>query len=324
MRFAFCAITAIFFFTSCSNENESASLLNQPPFAGLTDSIRQTPNDAALYYKRGVLLYQNNQKELAEADIRRAWNLQPTEETGLSLTTIIKEKNTDSAVLFLEDAVRKVPGSIALNIGLARGYQQRGEEEKALSITKAILQEYPGQLDALALQSELLKEAQPAEALANLEKAHRLVPSDPALAYDLAYAYAEAKNAKVIPLTDSLIRSKAPELEKAFYTRAFYFVNVGKPGEALSNFDKAIQANYNFLDAYLDKGRLLYDQKKYSEALETFQRGLRVRSTEAQFYLWIAKTQLAMGNKGEAKVNFERAYGLDKELTEAKSAAESL
>jgi tetratricopeptide (TPR) repeat protein len=324
MRYLLPILVSLFFLAGCNDGKQPDSLLQQPPFASLTDSITQAPANAALYYKRGVLLYQNNHKGLAEADIRKAWSLQPTEEYGLSLTTILKEKGADSAVLFLEDAVRRLPESIALHVGLARGYQAKGDKEKALAITSAILQQYPGQLDALTLQAELLKDEKPAASLAQLEKAYSLIPSDPALAYDLAYAYAENKNAKVLALTDSLIGAKAPEMEKAFYTKAFYYANVGRGAEALANFDKAIQANYNFLDAYLDKGKLLYEQKKYSLALETFQRGLRVRSTEAQFYFWIAKTQLAMGNRAEAKVNFERAYGLDKELTEAKSAAESL
>lgn len=309
---------------SCANKDQQSSVLKQPPYSAITDSIEQSPNNAQLWYKRGVMLYQNNEKGLAEHDVRKAWAIQPAEAYGLSLTTILKEKHTDSAVLFLQDAVKKLPESIALHIGLARGYQEKGESEKALSITEAILGRYPGQIDALTLKSELLKEERPDESLASLEKAHSLIPSDPTITYDLAYAYAEAKNAKILTLTDSLIKVKAPELEKAFYTKAVYQANIGNTKDALANFDNAIKTNYNFLDPYLDKGRLLYDQKKFIEAMGVFQKGLQIRSTEPQFYLWLAKTQLAMGSKQEAKLNFQRAYGLDKELTEAKEAAEKL
>lgn len=324
MRSVFIAIIAATLLAACKNGDTSTSILEQPPYSGLTDSIRRTPAQAGLWYRRGVMLYQNGETALAQTDIRKAWDLQPTEEFGLSLITILKEKNTDSVIVFLQEAIKKVPGSIAFQVGLARGYQAKGDKEKALSITNAILAAYPGQLDALTLQADLLSAEKPDEALAELERAYSLVPSDPGLAYDLAFAYAEAKNAKIISLTDSLIKAKAPEIEKAYYTRALFFSNTAKTTEALAAFDQSIRANYNFLDAYLDKGKLLYREKRFSEALRVFEKGLQVRSTEAQFYFWGAKTQLAMGNKAEAKQNFEKAYGLDKDLTEAKQEADQI
>lgn len=158
----------------------------------------------------------------------------------------------------------------------------------------------------------------------NLEKEHALFPSEPDIAYDLAYAYAEGKDAKSISLSDSLIKTKTPEIEKAYYSKATYFFGAGNYKEALKNYNLAITANYRFFDAHLDKGKLLLQQKQYDEALKSFAIGQEVLPQEAQFYLWMAKTQEAMGNKQDAKTNYETAYALDKNLVEAKEAAEKL
>lgn len=157
-----------------------------------------------------------------------------------------------------------------------------------------------------------------------LEKRHALVPSDPALAYDLTYAYAETKNAKAIRLADSLIKAKTPEMEKAYYSKADYYNRTNNVKEALKNYDAAIAANLHFLDAQIDKGRLLYNQKQYAEALKAFAIGQKLSPAEPLFYFWIAKTQEATGNKQDAKTNYERAYALDKTLTDAKEAAARL
>ena len=315
-----------FAFIACTNNNESSDIvLLQPPFDKLTDSIQQSPQDAGLYFRRGILLYQNNQTTYAEQDFKKAWQLQPNEENALNFAAILKDKNADSALLFLEEAAQKLPNSIALQIGLARGYQKKGETEKALAIADKIIQEQPSQLDALTLKSEILAaQNDQSGSLTYLEKAHSLVPSDPGLAYNLAYEYADAKNSKALSLTDSLLKAKAPEPEKAYYIKGVYFTNTNNVTEALKSFDNAIAANYNFLDAYRDKGQLLLDQKKYNEALKTFQLALKVAPANADFYFLTGKAQQALGDKEEAKLNYQRAYGLDKSMTEAKEAADKL
>jgi tetratricopeptide (TPR) repeat protein len=319
-------VCSILFLLACNDTaNENDNILEQPPFHSLSDSISKDPANAGLYYRRGTLLFSQGEKDLAGRDLRRAWDLLPNETHGLSLTTYLKEKNSDSAILFLEEAIKKLPRSIALKIGLARGYQQKKQNEKANSILDQILKEFPGQLDALSLKSEILGEMdQPAESLAYLERAQALVPSDPVLAYDLAYEYAIGKNGKVLRLTDSLIKTQTPEIEKAYYSRAVYFSKTGNSKEALLNFDAATKTNYNFLDAYHDKGELLYNLSNFDEAQRTFELGLKIAPSNAPFYFWLGKCQEARGFKQEAKANYQRAFSLDKTLVIAKEAADKL
>ncbi|HEX2606299.1 MAG TPA: hypothetical protein VHK91_02925, partial [Flavisolibacter sp.] len=203
--FRFLSLLVIVVLVSCSDGKEEKALLEQPPYAPLTDSIKKMPERADLYYHRGVLLYQAEEKEEAEKDLRKAWAIDPQEAYALSLVTLLREKSPDSAIVFIQQALKKIPGSIALSVGLARGFQQKNDTTAALSVTENILQQYPGQLDALTLKSELLSgQDKQTESLKTLEKAHHLVPSDPAIAYDLAYAYATASDARTLAITDSL------------------------------------------------------------------------------------------------------------------------
>ncbi|HYH56368.1 MAG TPA: tetratricopeptide repeat protein, partial [Anseongella sp.] len=188
------------------NESESDNVLSALPFKPLTDSIRQAPSDAGLYSRRGRLLYANDQKDLAEKDLRKAWELQPSDEANaLDLTRLLMGKHPDSAFVFLQQALRNIPKSIALRIGLARGYQLKQQPDKALAICDEIIREYPGQLDALALKAELLDEKAPEDAISTLEKAYAFAPDDVELVHRLAFRYAEDGNPKVLSLADSLI-----------------------------------------------------------------------------------------------------------------------
>lgn len=214
--------------------------------------------------------------------------------------------------------------SLSVQIGRARNYQEAGQYDKAVAIADQMLQKYPGQLDALGIKADILKEqGRQQEALALLEKAYRLQPRDKETAYNLAFEYAEAKSPKALSLTDTLIKyDKTETVARAWYIKALYYNKIGNEKEALRYYDSSQTADYNFLDTYLDKGQLLFRQKKYEQALKTFAIGQKFSPGTGIFYLWIAKSQEALGQKADAKMNYERAFALDNGLTEAKEAAE--
>jgi tetratricopeptide (TPR) repeat protein len=316
----------IFYLGSCSGHNDEGTILNDPPYKTITDSIKDAPTHADLYHKRGTLLLQAEELDLAKADFSKAWNLEGSEDNAISLASLLMKKNSDSAILFIEEALKKLPQSIVLQVSLARGYQQKKNYNGALNVCNKIIAQFPNQIDALLLKAELLQTMnRGAQALQTLEQAYRYAPFDAELSYNLAFEYAQVKNSKALAVADSLIKMDSSKSHaEPYYIKGVYYSNNGNTALALSFFNQAIQHDYYFLDAYMDKGALLYDRKDYTEALKTFQLAVRVSPTFADAYYWQGKTQEAMGNKLEAKQNYERAFSLDKTLTEAKTAADKL
>ncbi len=323
----FVFIVSVFIIFSCNDSTveETDSLLKSEPYSSITDSIQLQPS-ARLYYQRGALLLQNEQLSYAERDLKKAWSLDPSEQNALGVVNVLRRKNTDSAIGFIEQALMKIPSSIALEISLARGYQQKGNIQKAITICNELIAEYPGQLDALQLKAELLQsQDKNEEALSTLEKAYSYAPGDAELAHSLAFAYAEAKNVKAIRLSDSLIAAdQEGKHAEPYYFKGVYYANIGNKTGALVFFNQAIQHDYYFLDAYMEKGNLFYHAKNYKEALETFELATKVSPTFAESYYWAGKTKEALGNNEEAKLDYQRAYGLDKNLKDAKEAADRL
>lgn len=300
-------------------------MLKQEPYAALTDSIQDQPSNAELYYKRGAVLLQNNQLAYAETDLQKAWSIKKDEQYALGVANVLRKKNPAAAVQFLESATKELPQSITLQIALARGYQQQGAVQKAVDICNQVIAKHPYQLDALELKAQLLQAEKKDEAIATLEKAYSISPDDVELVHNLAFMYAENRNAKVLKLSDSLIKADASgKHAEPYYFKGVYYYNIGDRNAALSAFDEAIQHDYYFLDAYMEKGSLLYDSKQYPKALQTFNLAITVSPTFADAYYWRGKTLQASGNKEEAKLDYQRAYGLDKNLKEAKEAADKL
>ncbi len=178
----------------------------------------------------------------------------------------------------------------------------------------------------MLLKSDLLEKKQDINgSITALEKAYSLAPHLIDINYKLAFKYAENKNPKVINLCDSLIKKDSlGQYAEPYYFKGVYYYNIGNKNKSLELFNLAIQHDYNFLDAYLEKGRILFELKKYTEAFKTFQLAATITPTFADAWYWMGKCQEVLGNKEEAKLNYQRAYGLDKTLIEAKEAADKL
>ena len=314
---------------ACNNRQKASSyedLLSRQPYANLTDSIHQSPSNSDLYYRRGMLLTKNNNNSPALADLRTAWSLNKKETYAMAISNILLESKPDSAISFLQEALKVLPASIPLNMNLVQAYAGQQKIDNALAVCNTILDNHPDQPAVLMMKSDLLEQKNDsAGSLRALEQAYQFAPFNEDLCYNLAFKYAQRKSPKTLILCDSLLRYDTAERKgQPYYFKGVYYANLNNIPQALSYFDRAIEYDYTFLDAYIEKGRIFYDKKKYDEAAKIFQLALRVSATFADAYYWLGKCQEALGQKEEAKLNYQRAYGLDKSLTEAKEAAEAI
>ena len=103
-----------------------------------------------------------------------------------------------------------------------------------------------------------------------------------------------------------------------------YYSNIGDRTKAIEAFDATIKQDHRYLNAYIEKGKILLDMKKTNEALKTFQLANTITPSFPDAWYWMARCQEILGYKSEAKQNYEKAYELDNTFTEAKEAAEKI
>ncbi|MBK8607586.1 MAG: tetratricopeptide repeat protein [Chitinophagaceae bacterium] len=261
------AVILMILISSCNDKGSDSpfsDILEKEPYASLTDSIRQEPDNDGIYFRRAVLLNSNNLPEPALEDFKKAWSLKKDERYAYGFSNLLLDKKPDSAIQFLNDAIKELPNSFLLQLTLARSYDANGKTENALELVNKILQANPEQVDVMKMKAGLLgKKGNNAEAISILEKAYSLTPYDIELNYELAFKYAESKNPRVIKLCDSLIKVDTLNLHaEPYYYKGIYFSNMNDKAKALSLFDEALQHDYYYLNAYIEKATVLYDQRK--------------------------------------------------------------
>ncbi|HET9055966.1 MAG TPA: tetratricopeptide repeat protein [Chitinophagaceae bacterium] len=229
------------------------------------------------------------------------------------------------------DSLRRLiaenPDSAIYRQQLILQLEQDNQVEEALKQNDTLLQQI-GNVAIVWLNRAILLEEKndTSGATQALEKALTIQNPYPEVQLRLAKLYAESKNPKALQIVDFMFKNEqAFGLEKdLILIRGIYYRNTKDYDKALDCFDQAIRDNYTFMEAYIEKGCLLYDLKKYKESIIVFNKATTVNNTFADGYYWIAKNQEALNQKSEAADNYKRALALDQEFTEAKQALKNL
>jgi tetratricopeptide (TPR) repeat protein len=324
-------ICCIIFFTEACNSSDKKNtgkeeILSKPPFAAITDSIRQFPDQAQLYFERAQLLSQKNLHEIATADYKKSWELKPDELTAIQYASNLSiTDKADEELQFLENCMQQFPRNREFKRIMGEAYIQSGKSKNALGLYDNILKNDPNDFEAWYEKGMLLANLKDtANAINAIKNAFAIQPTN-TYALELAHLYAETKNAGALVLCDEVInRDSAQELIDPFFIKGIYYSNIKQYETAIVQFDSCIQRDWKFTEAYIEKGIAFFKQQNYDVAMNTFRMAATVSNTDPDAYFWIGRCYEAINKKDEAIQYYQRAVSLDKNFTEAKEAIRRL
>ena len=313
---------------ACNNSNpeqeEEAAILNQPPYRSITDSIQEFPDNLDLYRRRASLLLQQDELELAKADLTRIWEKASTESNAEPLVNVLFMLGDNrEAVRFLQELIQRFPENTRFQRRLSEALVNNGATNEAIQAYDKMIAEDSANFEAWFERGLLyLEQADSAAALRNLEVSYSLQPLL-LTGLTLANIYAEQKNDRAIFLADQVIaRDSLGEMADPYFIKGIYYVNTGNKPKALELFNTCIRMNWKFQEAYVEKGIIYYEAKNLDEALQQFKLAATVTNTYPEAYYWQGRCYEALGMKQEALANYGRAYSLDKSFKEAIEGAE--
>lgn len=330
MKFLLTLLSVCFLAFGCNNSDNSshpyADILSRPPYKSVTDSIADAPRDADLYFRRGVLLNTNEQPAPALLDFLRAWELDKFETYAIAAANIYLTSRPDSAIPFLQQAIKELPESLFLQLLLARAYNNTGAADKALAVVNDILAIDSAQVNIIMLKADILEKKADLPAMTRaLEQAHAILPDNREIGNRLAYQYAEMKDQRALSLANRLIATDTLDLDAgAYYVKGLYYLNTGQEKLAIAAFDTTISHDHRYLNAYLEKGKIQFNNKKYTEAFTTFRLLNTISPAFPDAWYWIGRCEEQAGDRKAARLSYQKAYELDKSFSEAKVAMESI
>jgi tetratricopeptide (TPR) repeat protein len=310
-----------------NSEGESASkILEKPPFASITDSIRAFPKNASLYLRRAELLSQTNNHQIAFFDYQKAWFLDAQEQTAMLFASNLSILGMNKQRLkLLDECIIKFPDAPDFKRLLGETYAELGQSKLALDLYQSMLSRDSTDFETWYEKGLLMESmADTPAAIKAIGKAYTLKPLN-LYAFELAHLYAESGNDEALRICDKIIEEdKMRELVDPFFIKGIYYSNVGKYPNAINQFDSCIRRDWKYIDAYIEKGIAFFKQKSYAEALATFRMASTVSNTNPDAYFWAGRCYEMFKKNEDAVINYERALALDHNFTEARDALNKL
>lgn len=316
-------LTAIILLAACRNgEKQTGDVLEQPPFAAISDSIRKFPGNTELLMRRAQMLSQQDFHELANRDLAAAWAKDSSELVLMSyISNLFLVNQPEKAVDLLETGARRFPNNPDFRRRLSEAYMQTGRSQEALQQYDDMLQTDSTNFEPWYDKGMLL--VQMRDTPAAIQALARSYALQPLTLNGLALAnlYAETKNPLAVTIADEVLaKDSLTENLDPIFIKGVYYSNTKQYPQALEQFEKCIRSDWKFTDAYIEKGIILFEEKNIDEALETFKMAATVSAANADAYYWQGRCYEAVGKRDEAMENYMRAYALDRSFTEAEEA----
>ncbi len=219
------------------------------------------------------------------------------------------------------------PASDSVREFLIERYMEAGNTGKALFHIQHLLQKQPENPAYLFMMADALeKKGDTTQSIHYFEQAIESAGVFSEAELRLAFLYAETSNQKTLVICDNLLKQEEALKMRSdiLLIKGLYFGRIGNTEQAVRVYDQIIREDYSYMDAYLEKGLIYYDQKKYQEALNVFKLSTTIKNSFAEGYFWMAKTEEKLLQKEAAINNYKRALALDPSISEAREGLKRL
>jgi tetratricopeptide (TPR) repeat protein len=239
----------------------------------------------------------------------------------------IKPDSLSSPIAKMEKSIQAFPDSLLLIAKLSDLQEENGQLDLAFAtIEKGLQKDSTSVIFHNRRASLLLEKGDTSGAISGLLKSLSYAPEQTDIHVELGFLYAAQKKKNALMVADFLLtQTDQPALQtEARFMKGIYYVNIGDKKNALMYFNECIINDYTFIDAYMEKGILLYNDKKYIEAQKSFEKVLTISNTHTEAYLWTGKSLEAQNKKEEALDFYKKTIGLDEKMKEAAEGVERL
>lgn len=303
-RFLLSFISFCFFatlFGSCINESKRGITIPPVPevtekarrdaaIAFLTDAIDAAPNSSENYYKRSLLLLENEKIKEALEDINNAISIKPNIGNYFQAKALILRASGEPR-LALEAASK----AEVLNIEspelftlLGDLYQQLRQFGTARSYLRKALQISPNNGETYFYQGEIAaKTADTVTALALYQQTLGLKPSFLPAYLKLIQVHTNLKQYDMALLYSHEALKYHPKSASLYFQRGNTYQRAWKFDSAVHCYGKAILLDSNFVDASFSAGIIYFKTRSFKLALPYFERTFRhnPKYPDARYYV---------------------------------------
>jgi len=210
---------------------------------------------------------------------------------------------------------------------IAEDYASKGKINEAIKLLSGELKKSPtNQAILYQLGNLYLERGDTTNAVRSIQQSIELGNEDTDAIMKLGYILANKNDANCLNYANLLIHETniSNTNHLGYFLRGIYFANIGNRKEAILSFDKSIIENYRYIDAYIEKAILLYENNEFNKSIKLLEKGIEIDKFQADLYYWIGRNYEKQKNIDESTYAYEQTLALAPDFANAKFRLDSL
>jgi tetratricopeptide (TPR) repeat protein len=324
----FSLIIIIAVFAAChnsgKNSGESNPVLNSDPnLKKITDLIHDSPKDAALYFKRGILLRKMQLDTLALNDFKKAAMLDTGRAEYYSAVGDVLFENKDIAgsAEWIQKAIAKNPEDRKARLKIAKLFLYIRKYPQAFEQLNIVLRKNVYDPEAYFLKGMLYKDMKDtARAISNFLTSVQVAPEYRESILQLGVLYSAKNDSIALKYFDNAFRIDTMDVFP-IYAKGIFFQNHKDYARAKDAFKECIIRDHRYPDAYFNMGYILMQQDSIQKAWRQYDIVTKIDPMNPSAYFNRGLCSEMMDSMKKAVADYRLASSLD---TSYKSPKEAL
>ena len=323
---------AAMFFMACNGDGAGKKaatdnpVFGHPAIAGVTKEIEKEPNNARLYFKRGLLLDDMQEDSLALVDYNKAISLDSTKAEFYSAVgdLMFEHKDLDGSVKWLERALKLNPNEPSAHLKMAKLFVYTKEYTSAFNEINIVLRQDVYNPEGYFLKGMIYKDLKDtAKAISSFQTAESVDPKYKDAVVQLGVLYSAKHDPLALKYYDKAFAIDSADVFP-LYAKGVYYQDSKDYETAKAQYKNVILRDKNYVNAYFNMGFILMQQDSLDKAYRQYDILTQIDPANAEAYYNRGLCNELMGKKEAAIMDYKQAVVFDSEYEEPREGLKRL
>lgn len=290
---SFPIVLATLLFIGCSGPNANKASADKDPIfqsdpklKKITEQINKSPNNAALFFERGNMLYKMQLDSLALKDYKSASTLDTTKSEYYSAVgnLLFEHKDIAGSVEWIQKAIARNPGDRKAHLKIAKLFLYIKDYKKAFEEINVALRANVYDPEAYFLKGMVYKDMlDTTKAISSFLTTLNVAPDYRPAMMQLGGLYAAKKDPLALRYYDNAYLIDSNDV-KPLFAKGVYYQHNKDYVAAKAEYKRCILRNRHFPDAYFNLGVILFDQDSVEKAYRQYDLAAKIDPRNSTIY----------------------------------------
>lgn len=327
------ALIGFMMLTACGNNKKANEAdisdpvyESDPGVKSLTEQIKNTPENAGLFFERGKKLHKLQYDSLALRDFKTATTLDSNKAEYYSAIGDLLFENKDLAgsVIWIQKALAKNPEDKNARLKIAKLFLYLQDYQKSFAEINKVLRKNPYDPEAYFLKGMIYKDLRDtAKAISSFQTVIQVAPEYRPAILQMGLLYSAKQDPIALRYLDNAYKMDSNDVFPVFARGVFYQQN-NDYVNAKAEYKKCILRNRHYVDAYFNMGYILLQQDSLEKAYRQFDLAAKIDPRNPTIYYNRGLCSEMMDSTKKAIDDYRLAASIDTSYPSPKEALKRL